>query len=196
MGDNYWAAITIGGDVPRWLVPKVREMLGAEFRAEWDFEESFEQGVCFRASDGEARNGRFSELEAFLITHRIHFDRECAGYCEYDPGLVEYRGEDEIPDAYLPEAALNHASEVVFTWQQVEGALTEELAKLRDSPETHLTYGSYFDDLIESLRLSMLGDSPTLKPLRWVDTCNACGKAMKDCGHVAAEVEKDPDEEK
>jgi hypothetical protein len=201
MGDNYWARIEIGGKIPTWLVPKLRELLATHF-TDWGLDQPFVEGVVFSASDSEARNGRFQDVEEFLVTHRIHYDRQCDHYMEYDGGLVQYRGEDEDPEAYRSEKRVDSDGNFIWGWSEVKSAFEEALVHdgipdrddlARDLLGRDIDVDQVLDPILQGMErhLAPEGRGP-LEPLDFTDTCNICGEGREECVHLKALIEEDP----
>lgn len=192
MGDNYWARIEIGGKVPRWLVPRLREMIASNFN-DWDLDTPFDEGIVFTACESAARNGKFEELEEFLVEHRIHFDRQCGHYCEYDGGLVQYRGEDEDPQDILGERRVDADGILIWGWEEVIPALNEALQESFEAMEGE-SNDAFSKHLLGRLEHHMdPKGAKSLEEVTFTDACNICGKPMGECEHLKALIEKDPE---
>jgi hypothetical protein len=104
MSDHFPGEITIGGDIPNRLLDRLSEMIASEgVSIDWQYaldrpavrkaiEEAAAKGETARFTDDEAICGQFEDLEAFLVRHRIHFDRHSDARYEYDSENVYYRG--------------------------------------------------------------------------------------------------------
>lgn len=105
MSDYLAAQITIGGCISRALAPRLCKIVRAA-NLLLDWEEPFAPQTAEdllagrRAIDGEwvlqlteldAPYGAFPELEAFLVSHGIPFDRQSDPGLGYDGALVIYR---------------------------------------------------------------------------------------------------------
>lgn len=106
MADRRSAEIAIGGSIPSHLVPELISLLQAEGICLTGDEERFTpckaedllESACangnpgpLRLLDHEVAEGRFADLEAFLVEHRLAFERWSAGSREADPELVRFR---------------------------------------------------------------------------------------------------------
>lgn len=106
MADYSAAQITLGGTLPRRLVPRLCKVICETGLApEWGDAPlrptSAEELLAARQSrggeqvlwlcDDQARYGEFEDLEAFLIKHQIPFDRHSEGRHDDCPALVTYR---------------------------------------------------------------------------------------------------------
>lgn len=106
MSDQFPGTISIGGFIPRALIPELLEVIQGEGVA-YDYGESppqTEEDLEEIARDpnnhgylvlknSEARYGYFRVLEEFLISHHIPFHRHSDGYGEHDAEIEEYRPE-------------------------------------------------------------------------------------------------------
>ena len=102
MTDHYPAEIHIGGPVPRTVLDElVKQIVDAGASLEGYGEctvtdksvrEALWEGHIVDLFDDRACCGRFDELENFLVRRRIHFNRHCEAYCEYDAENVYFRG--------------------------------------------------------------------------------------------------------
>jgi len=202
MGERFWGSICIGGDVPKWLVPRIHEMIIENFDP-YEVDSTFEEGDDFHAGNSEASYGRFEELEEFLVRHRIFFDRSSDHYSEWDAGLVQYRGEDWTPTRDpLPERRTSADGSFIWGWGEIasafEAALKSEDMPHRDTLARHLhSRDQEVDQLLGPILVGMgnaldAQGAETLKPLKFVDTCNVCGKGFNECEHVKAALAEDP----
>lgn len=106
MADCSAAQITIGGWIPRRIVPRLCYVIRQERLAlEWG-EKTFEPRSAvellagrklidgervLRLCDEDARYGEFAALEMFLRKHQIPFDRRTEGHFSYPSCLAVYR---------------------------------------------------------------------------------------------------------
>lgn len=113
MSDQFPGTISIGGFIPRALIPELLEVIQGEGLA-YDYDESppkTEENLLEIARDPnnhgylvlkntDAYYGHFGDLEGFLISHQIPFHRHSDGYGEYDAEIEEYRPERGGPDYF------------------------------------------------------------------------------------------------
>lgn len=182
MGHPCWARLRIGGDIPKSLVPELKDLLEKEFSGMYcaDIEEEFEEGVVFSAADSEANYGHFSSLEEFLINHRIHFDVRCDSDPEWDFGLWQYRGEEPPEDAVDEDGNIKDVTSMmdlrttdnfgwlVWRWEEIEKAL----GKVQDMAALAVKTGKKMNtEIANSLLKKELGVDtvPELQPLRFVE---------------------------
>ena len=101
MSDRFPAEIHIGGTIPRKILPKlIRKIVetGASL-GEYDgpiarqeeTTRALSEGQILHLYDYQATNGRFDDLENFLIRHHLHHDIHRDAYQEYDAELFYYR---------------------------------------------------------------------------------------------------------
>ncbi|HUT59472.1 MAG TPA: hypothetical protein VNA25_16605 [Phycisphaerae bacterium] len=105
MSDHFPAEIYIGGPIPRVLLEELvgvivadgasLEDYGAPCATEEDLRKAFREGAVVSLYDAEASFGQFDGLEAFLVKHRIPFDRYSDAFYEYNAEAVFYRGRGE-----------------------------------------------------------------------------------------------------
>lgn len=106
MADYMTAQITIGGGLPRRLVPGLCAAITKEgLSLEWGEARFCPQSaqellevrcevdgrLYLRLCDDDAAYGEFDQLEAFLFRHGIPYDRQSEGKYEYDPVVVFFR---------------------------------------------------------------------------------------------------------
>jgi hypothetical protein len=96
MSDRFPGDITIGGDIPRRLLDKLAEMIASEgVSIDWQhaldkaavreaIEAAAARGQTVRFTDDEACYGQFEDLEHWLTSHGIGFDRHSDARYEYD----------------------------------------------------------------------------------------------------------------
>jgi aspartate oxidase len=96
MSDRFPGDITIGGDIPRRLLDKLAEMIASEgVSIDWQYaldtaavraaiEAAAAKGETVRFTDDEACYGQFEDLESWLTSHGIAFDRHSDARYEYD----------------------------------------------------------------------------------------------------------------
>jgi len=136
MSDHYPAEIRIGGPIPQIVLTKlIRAVVdegvslegygGPDADAE-DLRKAFQEGTVVHLYADQARYGQFDSLEAFLVKHRLHFDRQSEAFCEYNAEVVSYRGGEEA--IALPADQSGH---VMLRWEEVVGILDDNLLKDR-----------------------------------------------------------------
>lgn len=87
------ADIQIGGKVPKWLMPKlIQLLLEADLIHLYEVELTPNSFGLLELGHNEAPGGWFQELEAFLQKHGIDYDRQTYPSYGYDPGNVSWRG--------------------------------------------------------------------------------------------------------
>jgi len=96
MADHFPAEITIGGRIPRRLLAELAEHIAFEgVGLDWQYaldeaavceaiEAADAQGQTVRFTEDEACCGEFEELEHWLFSHGIDFDRHNAARFEHD----------------------------------------------------------------------------------------------------------------
>jgi hypothetical protein len=104
MSDRFPAEITIGGSIPRRLLDKLADMIASEgVSIDWQYaldkagvraaiEAAAARGETVRFTDDEACYGQFDELENWLTSHGIDFDRHSDARYEYDGENAYGRG--------------------------------------------------------------------------------------------------------
>ena len=104
MSDHFPAEITIGGSIPRRLLDKLAGMIASEgVSIDWQYaldqagvraaiETAAAKGETVRFTDDEACYGQFDDLENWLTSHGIDFDRHSDARYEYDGENVYGRG--------------------------------------------------------------------------------------------------------
>ena len=102
MAEHFPAKIHIGGPVPRDILDElVDEIVSTEASLDGyadsavtdeSARKALQEGEIIDLYDDQARYGRFTELEGFLVKHGIHFDFHSDAYCEYDAENNYYRG--------------------------------------------------------------------------------------------------------
>ncbi len=92
MGVHFLGEITIGGPIPRELLPELVRLLdhAGVLPDGNDLRKYLDKGHLF-FRDAEASYGCFRTLEDFLQAHDIEFGRWSDGTCEYDPEMVTFR---------------------------------------------------------------------------------------------------------
>jgi len=105
MSDRFPAKIEIGGPTPKRLRDPLIRMIAAEHgslngsdkpKASTELiRRALRKGQFLCLYDDQAPSGQFYKLEAFLLKHKIHFNRHSDGYCEHDAQWVFYRGADQ-----------------------------------------------------------------------------------------------------
>ena len=103
MGDYFPGHISIGGAIPRKLVGRLcKEIAESGVSLDYgtaDFEpksadellEAAKTSGTLELMNDQARYGQFEELEAFLVKHKIPFDRHSDAKYEFDPERVVFR---------------------------------------------------------------------------------------------------------
>ena len=104
MSDRFPAEITIGGMIPRRLLDELAGMIASEgVSLDWQYaldtaavraaiETSASKGQTVRFTDDEACYGQFEELENWLTSHGIDFDRHGDARYEYNGENAYGRG--------------------------------------------------------------------------------------------------------
>ena len=104
MSDRFPAEITIGGSIPRRLLDELAGMIASEgVSLDWQYaldktavREAIEAAAArsdtVRFTDEEACGGRFDDLENWLTSHGIDFDRHGDARYEYDGENAYGRG--------------------------------------------------------------------------------------------------------
>ena len=104
MSDRFPAEITIGGNIPRRLLDKLAGMIASEgVSIDWQYamdkaavraaiEAAASRGETARFTDDEACYGQFEDLENWLTSHGIDFDRHSDARYEYDSENAYGRG--------------------------------------------------------------------------------------------------------
>jgi hypothetical protein len=101
MSDRFPASLSIGGPVPRKIIPLLCQAI-ADQGVGLDWEEGFEpkteadlldaaDGGVLTVTDAEANYGEMPELEGFCRAHDIAFDRRSDARYEYDGECVLFR---------------------------------------------------------------------------------------------------------
>jgi hypothetical protein len=132
MSDHYPAEIRIGGPIPRIILTELIRVIvdeavsldgygGADVTEEglW---QAFRQGAIVALYADQARFGQFDSLEAFLVKHRLHFDRYSEAFCEFSAEAVFYRGGQEA--VVLPADQSGH---ILLRFEDVVGILDDPL---------------------------------------------------------------------
>ncbi len=86
MADRVSASITIGGTLPRSLLPDLAALIAADgLSTEWDGEPftpaQFPEGVPLELMAHEVAGGRFERLESWCVEHGLPFTRWSGAYC-------------------------------------------------------------------------------------------------------------------
>jgi hypothetical protein len=131
VSDHFPGEIRIGGPIPRAALNalvRAAAQEGASLEgyggpaADRDaLRQAFREGAIVTLYDDQARYGEFDGLEAFLVRHRIHFDRHSEAFCEYNAEIVSYRGGKEA--VALPADQSGH---VMLCWEEVVGILDDQ----------------------------------------------------------------------
>jgi hypothetical protein len=130
VSDHFPGEIRIGGPIPRAALKalvRAAAQEGASLEgyggpaADRDaLRQAFREGAIVTLYDDQARYGEFDGLEAFLVRHRIHFDRHSEAFCEYNAEIVSYRGGQEA--VALPADQSGH---IMLCWEEVVGILDD-----------------------------------------------------------------------
>lgn len=103
MSDRYAAQITIGGEIQQKDLTRLFKAITHEgISTEWDgdpFQPQHEKEILcvlnkdgyLRSCDTQASDGRFPDLEQWLIAHHIPFTRASEAKYENDAVVLEYR---------------------------------------------------------------------------------------------------------
>jgi len=104
MSDHFPGEITIGGSIPRRLLDELAGMIASEgVSIDWQYtldkaavqkaiEAAAEHGKTVRFTDDEACGGQFEDLENWLTSHGIDYDRHSDARYEYDGENAYGRG--------------------------------------------------------------------------------------------------------
>jgi hypothetical protein len=104
MSDRFPGEITIGGRIPRRLLDTLAGMIASEgVSIDWQYaldkaavraaiEAAAAKGETVRFTNDEAAYGEFLDLEGWLTSHGIHFDRHSDARYEYDGENAYHRG--------------------------------------------------------------------------------------------------------
>ena len=131
MSDHFPGEIRIGGPIPQIVLTELIRVVvdegvslegygGPDADAE-DLRKAFQEGTIVHLYADQARYGQFDSLEAFLVKHRLHFDRHSEAFCEYNAEIVSYRGGKEA--VALPADQNGH---VMLRWEEVVGILDDQ----------------------------------------------------------------------
>jgi hypothetical protein len=130
MSDYYPAEIRIGGPIPQIVLTELVRVIvdeavsldgyGGPDATHNALREAFREGATVDLYADQARYGQFDSLEAFLVKHRLHFDRCSEAFCEYNAEIVAYRGGEEA--IALPADQSGH---VMLSWEEVVGILDD-----------------------------------------------------------------------
>jgi hypothetical protein len=108
MADHFPAEISVGGNIPRRLLDELGDMIASEgVSIDWQhpadkaavraaIEAAAAQSQTVRFTDDEARGGQFEDLENWLTSHGIDFDRHNDARYEYDGENVYGRGRNRL----------------------------------------------------------------------------------------------------
>lgn len=158
MSDHFPGEIRIGGPIPQIVLTELIRVIvdeavsldgyGGPDATEETLWQAFRQGAIVALYADQARYGQFDSLEAFLVKHRIHFDRHSEAFCEYNAEVVRYRGGKEavvLPAdqngnvllsreeiaAVLEDVSLDAPAQVAAIRRLVNPPDTEPLAPIR-----------------------------------------------------------------
>jgi hypothetical protein len=136
VSDHYPAEIHIGGPIPQIVLTELIRVIvdeavsldgyGGPDVTEEALWKAFRQGAIVALYADQARFGQFDSLEAFLVKHRLHFDRHSEAFCEYNAEVVSYRGDEKA--IALPADQSGH---VMLRWEEVVCILDDNLLKNR-----------------------------------------------------------------
>jgi hypothetical protein len=131
VSDHFPGEIRIGGPIPQIVLTELIRVIvdeavsldgyGGPDATEETLWQAFRQGTIVALYADQARYGQFDSLEAFLVKHRIHFDRYSEAFCEYNAEIVSYRGGKEA--VALPADQNGH---VMLRWEEVVGILDDQ----------------------------------------------------------------------
>jgi hypothetical protein len=131
MSDHFPGQIDIGGPIPRAVLAELIRVIVAEGASLGDYggpqareeelQAALREGEVVRLCDDQARYGQFDALEAFLVKHRIHFDRYSEAFCDFSAEMVHYRGGKEA--VVLPADQSGH---VLLRFEEVIGILEDK----------------------------------------------------------------------
>lgn len=102
MADRVSASITIGGTLPRSLLPDLATRVQAEgLSTEWDGEpftlSMFREGEPLELMAHEVAWGRFEHLESWCVEHGVSFARWSGAYCgQWGAERVVFTGAGEV----------------------------------------------------------------------------------------------------
>jgi len=131
VSDHFPGEIRIGGPIPQIVLTELIRVIvdeavsldgyGGPDATEDTLWQAFRQGAIVALYADQARYGQFDSLEAFLVKHRLHFDRHSEAFCEYNAEIVSYRGGKEA--VALPADQNGH---VMLRWEEVVGILDDQ----------------------------------------------------------------------
>jgi len=152
MSDRFPAEITIGGTIPRRLLDELVGMIASEgVSLDWQYsldttavqaaiETAASKGQTVRFTDDEACFGQFEDLEQWLTSHGIDFDRHGDARYEYDGENAYGRGRKRpvIVNADQSGKDLVRAEEVrkILASQAPTDRKLVQIAKLTAVPPT------------------------------------------------------------
>ncbi len=131
MSDRYAAQITIGGEIQQKDLTGLFKAIADEgISTEWDggpFQPQHEKEILcvlnedghLRLCDTQASDGRFPDLEQWLIAHRIPFTRASEAKYENDAVVVEYRPTLKR----LISRAANNQGDTLISYEEALNAL-------------------------------------------------------------------------
>lgn len=102
MADRVSASITIGGTLPRSLLPDFFALIQEQrLSTEWDGEPfapaMFREGMSLELMAHEVAWGRFERLESGCVEHGLSFARWSGGYCgEWGAERAVFTGAGEV----------------------------------------------------------------------------------------------------
>jgi hypothetical protein len=130
MSDYYPAEIRIGGPIPKIVLTELIRVIvdeavsldgyGGPDATQNALREAFREGATVNLYADQARYGQFDSLEAFLVKHRLHFDRYSEAFCEFSAEAVFYRGGQEA--VVLPADQSGH---ILLPFEDVVGILDD-----------------------------------------------------------------------
>ena len=172
MGDYFPGHISIGGAVPRKLAGKLCEAIkdsGASLDygcAPFEPENADDLLAAAKTSgtlelmDDEATYGQFEELEAFLVKHKIPFDRHSDAKYEFDAERVVFRPgmkEPQIQPATNDDDVLVRADDVMDVVKGLEAA--------KNGPDITGVHAQAIGVAVLQLKELCGDDVPALEPL-------------------------------
>ncbi len=151
MSDHFAGQIDIGGPIPRAVLSRLisavvaegvsLEGYGGAYVNEEELQAAIQKGKTIRLYDDQACYGQFDALEAFLVKHRIHFDRYSEAFSEFSAEAVYYRGGKEA--VVLPADQSGHVllrfeevTEILEDKSLDDGGKVKALRHLVARPET------------------------------------------------------------
>lgn len=185
MSDRMWGKIWIG-EVPQHLVHELRKQLdnaGLIGKNEGMGVHIDDRGLL-ALEDNEARYGRFENLEEWLETNKVEYDRQSDGCYEYSPERVSYRR-----NVGLRCSLLDYDGRVIIRVDDVLNLINQNpdmgslILRLQEELGQDLSPLKPFDATMVAKPPSLAADElkrrntdPAAK------TCAQCGGALSDPG--------------